>query len=105
MRQAVELGADIIKADPPDDVDVYGKVIEIAGRIPVLRSRRRRKRRTVEILERGPGKTDSARRGRNRLWPQHHPTRQPCRDDAGADGDVHRRALEGPPEAAKWIKG
>jgi DhnA family fructose-bisphosphate aldolase class Ia len=36
VRQAVELGADIIKADPTDDVSVYHKVVEIAGRIPVL---------------------------------------------------------------------
>lgn len=36
VRQAVELGADIIKADPTDDVSLYHKVIEIAGRIPVL---------------------------------------------------------------------
>lgn len=36
VRQAVELGADIIKADPTDDVSIYHKVIAIAGRIPVL---------------------------------------------------------------------
>jgi class I fructose-bisphosphate aldolase len=36
VRQAVELGADIIKADPTDDVTEYHKVIQIAGRIPVL---------------------------------------------------------------------
>ena len=36
VRQAVELGADIIKADPTGDASVYHKVIEIAGRIPVL---------------------------------------------------------------------
>ena len=36
VRQAVELGADIIKADPTDDVSLYHKVIEIAGGIPVL---------------------------------------------------------------------
>ena len=36
VRQACELGADIIKADPTDDVEVYHKVIEIAGSIPVL---------------------------------------------------------------------
>jgi fructose-bisphosphate aldolase, class I len=36
VRQAVELGADIIKADPTDDVTEYHKVVEIAGRIPVL---------------------------------------------------------------------
>jgi len=36
VRQAVELGADIIKADPTDDVAVYHKVVETAGKIPVL---------------------------------------------------------------------
>lgn len=36
VRQAVELGADIIKADPCDDLENYHKVIEIAGDIPVL---------------------------------------------------------------------
>lgn len=36
VRQAVELGADIIKADPTNDVNDYHKVVEIAGRIPVL---------------------------------------------------------------------
>jgi fructose-bisphosphate aldolase, class I len=36
VRQAVELGADIIKADPTDDPKEYYKVVEIAGDIPVL---------------------------------------------------------------------
>ena len=36
VRQAVELGADIIKADPTDDASIYGRVIETAGDIPVL---------------------------------------------------------------------
>ncbi len=36
VRQAVELGADLIKADPTDDVSVYHKIIETAGGIPVL---------------------------------------------------------------------
>lgn len=36
VRQAVELGADIIKADPTDDVSIYHKIIETAGGIPVL---------------------------------------------------------------------
>lgn len=36
VRQGVELGADIIKADPTDDVSVYHKVIETCGDIPVL---------------------------------------------------------------------
>ena len=36
VRQAVELGADIIKADPTDDAAIYHQVVGIAGRIPVL---------------------------------------------------------------------
>lgn len=36
VRQAVELGADIIKADPTDDVSAYGKVVKAAGGVPVL---------------------------------------------------------------------
>ena len=36
VRQAVELGADIIKADPCDVVSEYHKVIEIASGRPVL---------------------------------------------------------------------
>src|SRR5690606_39682452 len=36
VRQGVELGADIIKADPTDDVSDYHRVVETAGDIPVL---------------------------------------------------------------------
>jgi class I fructose-bisphosphate aldolase len=36
VRQAVELGADIIKADPTDDVSVYHEVVRVSGDIPVL---------------------------------------------------------------------
>lgn len=36
VRQAVELGADIIKADPTDDVSIYRKVVDIAEPVPVL---------------------------------------------------------------------
>lgn len=36
VRQGVELGADIIKADPTENVNDYHKVIEVAGSIPVL---------------------------------------------------------------------
>lgn len=36
VRQAVELGADIIKADPTDDPSDYHRVIEVAGDVPVL---------------------------------------------------------------------
>lgn len=35
VRQAVELGADLIKADPTDQVEDYHRVVEIA-RVPVL---------------------------------------------------------------------
>jgi fructose-bisphosphate aldolase, class I len=36
VRQAVELGADVIKADPTDDLSDYPGVIEVAGRVPLL---------------------------------------------------------------------
>lgn len=36
VRQAVELGADVIKADPCDHVEDYHRVIEVASGIPVL---------------------------------------------------------------------
>jgi len=35
VRQAAELGADIVKADPTDNLDDYHKVVEAAG-VPVL---------------------------------------------------------------------
>lgn len=36
VRQARELGADLIKADPTDDIAQYHRVIEVAGDTPVL---------------------------------------------------------------------
>jgi class I fructose-bisphosphate aldolase len=36
VRQAAELGADVIKADPTDDVSLYHQVIQAASGIPVL---------------------------------------------------------------------
>ncbi len=36
VRQAVELGADLVKADPCDDVEEYHRVVEVAGDVPVL---------------------------------------------------------------------
>jgi fructose-bisphosphate aldolase, class I len=51
VRQAVKLGADVIKADPTDDVSLYHKVIEIAAGIPVL-VRGGGKAPDQEILER-----------------------------------------------------
>jgi DhnA family fructose-bisphosphate aldolase class Ia len=36
VRQAIELGADIIKSDPTDDVSQYHRVVEMAAGKPVL---------------------------------------------------------------------
>jgi class I fructose-bisphosphate aldolase len=36
VRQAVELGADVIKADPCDEVSQYRRVVEVASPVPVL---------------------------------------------------------------------
>lgn len=51
VRQAVELGADIIKADPTDDAEIYHQVVRISGQIPVL-VRGGGKAPDQEILER-----------------------------------------------------
>jgi DhnA family fructose-bisphosphate aldolase class Ia len=59
VRQAVELGADIIKADPTDDVSLYNQVIRTAGNIPVLvrgggkASQQEILQRTVELMNQG----------------------------------------------------
>ncbi|MGZ4388064.1 MAG: class I fructose-bisphosphate aldolase [Gaiellaceae bacterium] len=36
VRQAVELGADVIKTDPSDDLDAYERVLEVARPRPLL---------------------------------------------------------------------
>lgn len=36
VRQAAELGADLIKADPTDTIEDYHRVIEVASGVPVL---------------------------------------------------------------------
>lgn len=59
VRQAVELGADLIKADFCDDASEYHRVIEMAGDIPVLvrgggrASDRDLLERTRTVLEQG----------------------------------------------------
>lgn len=50
VRQATELGADVVKADPTDDVSEYHRVVEIA-RVPVL-VRGGGKADDVEVLKR-----------------------------------------------------
>jgi DhnA family fructose-bisphosphate aldolase class Ia len=59
VRQAVEFGADVIKADPTDDAGLYHQVIETAGRVPVLVrgggkvSDEELLRRTEEVIRQG----------------------------------------------------
>lgn len=59
VRQAVELGADVIKADPCDDIQEYHRVIEAASGVPVLVRGGGRAddgeiiRRTVELMKQG----------------------------------------------------
>ncbi len=62
VRQGVELGADIIKADPTDDISQYHRVVEIAGNIPVL-VRGGGKATDEEILERTYGLMQQGVRG------------------------------------------
>lgn len=50
-RQAVELGADILKADPTDSVDEYHRMVEVAQGVPLL-TRGGAKVDEKEILER-----------------------------------------------------
>lgn len=59
VRQAVELGADVIKADPPDNPSDVSAVVEVAGGRPVLvrgggkESEEEIFRRTVSVMEQG----------------------------------------------------
>ena len=59
VRQARELGADLIKADPTDDISDFGRVITVAGDVPVLVrgggrvDDRTLLQRTVAVLEQG----------------------------------------------------
>ncbi|RQP20069.1 hypothetical protein [Parapedobacter defluvii] len=62
VRQGVELGADIIKADPTDNVDDYHRVVETAGDIPVL-VRGGGKASDEEILQRTYGLMQQGVRG------------------------------------------
>ncbi|GGC15323.1 aldolase [Parapedobacter defluvii] len=62
VRQGVELGADIIKADPTDNVNDYHRVVETAGDIPVL-VRGGGKASDEEILQRTYGLMQQGVRG------------------------------------------
>ena len=99
VRQAVELGADIIKADPTDDVSVYHRVVE-AGRVPVLVRGGGRApdaeilARTEQLIQQGAA---GIVYGRNIIQ---HP------DPAGMTSALMKIVHEGATaeEAAKWIK-
>ena len=104
MRQAVELGADVIKADPTDDLADYGRVIEVAGGVPVLvrgggrASDEEVLHRTEAVLEAGAA---GIVYGRNVI--QHE---RPARDDPGADGGGARRDRGGRGAGAPaWLSG
>ena len=92
MRQAVELGADVIKADPTDDLADYHRVVTVA-RVPLLVrgggrvSDREILERTQAVLEQGAA---GIVYGRNVI--QHD---EPGRDDARADGGRARRRHAG----------
>ena len=83
VRQAVELGADVIKADPTDDLADYHRVVTVA-RVPLLVrgggrvTDREILERTHAVLEQGAA---GIVYGRNVI--QHD---NPAGDDAGADG-------------------
>jgi len=59
VRQAVELGADLIKADPTDEIAEYHRVVEVASGIPVMVRGGGRVadevllRRTADVLDQG----------------------------------------------------
>ena len=100
VRQAVELGADVIKADPTDDVSLYHKVVEAAGGVPVLvrgggrASDEEILARTASLIEQG---VSGIVYGRNVVQ---HPN--PAGMVAALMAIVHEGAS--PTEAAKFLK-
>lgn len=90
VRQAAELGADVIKADPCDNVDEYHRVIEIASGVPVLvrgggrASDEEIMTRTVKLMEQGAA---GIVYGRNVIQ---HP--QPARMTSALMAIVHKGA-------------
>ena len=99
--RAVELGADVIKADPTDDLGDYPSVIEVAGPIPLL-VRGGSRASDEEVLQRTEAVMPGCRR--DRVRPQRDPARAPVGDDAGADvgGPRRRRRRRGPREP-RWL--
>lgn len=58
VRQAAELGADVIKADPCDDLSQYHRIVQTAGRPVLVRgggkvSEEEVFKRTAEVMQQG----------------------------------------------------
>lgn len=101
VRQAVELGADIIKADPSENISDYHKVIETAGAIPVLvrgggrASDEEVLQRTWEVMQQG---AKGIVYGRNVI--QH---KNPSGITKALMAIVHKKAK--PADVAHWLYG
>lgn len=80
VRQAVELGADLIKVDPTDPMSDFGEIVEIASGVPVLV------------------------RGGGSVPPRELLERTRIAMDAGASGVVYGRNVVQHPTPAKFIK-
>ena len=73
VRQAVELGADVIKADSTDDLADYPRVLEAAAPRPLL-VRGGGRASEEEVLAK-TARGDAPRRRRDRLRPERDPAR------------------------------
>ena len=82
VRQAVELGADVIKADPTDELEDYPQVVAAAGGRPVLV--RGGGRVPDDEMLAPHARADGDGRGGHRLRAQRHPARGPRRRSRAA---------------------
>ena len=80
VRQAVELGADLIKVDPTDPMSDFGQIVEIASGVPVLV------------------------RGGGSVPPRELLERKSTAMDVGASGVVYGRNIVQHPTPAKFIQ-
>jgi DhnA family fructose-bisphosphate aldolase class Ia len=101
VRQAVELGADVIKADPCDDPTQYAEVIRIAGNVPVLvrgggrAPDREILERTFTIMQRGAKGIVYGRNVIQHAHPEHMTRALMSIVHDGATPDHAMRMLEG----------
>ena len=90
VRQAAELGADVIKADPTDDLDAYSTVDrrrQAVGHCSCVAA----DASSDEELLTSHQDADGQRRRRNRVWAQRDPAPRSRRYHPGADGARPRR--------------